>query len=138
MTRIHADLHPQHCSQFATTDLVGAAVLDELGEDVINAAEDLLPGGTLLLLLPPLLLLLLLAPARLRDEHSRLTSRHHHLAIRSLLFYTVLRIHEMDPDPDADPAIFVGDLQDVNNKKYLLVMVLFEGKFPSFFKDKKS
>ncbi len=44
----------------------------------------------------------------------------------------------MDPDPDADPAIFVGDLQDVNNKKYLLVMVLFEGKFPSFFKDKKS
>jgi hypothetical protein len=62
------------------TDLVGAAVLDELGEDVINTAEDLLPGGTLLLL-PPLLLLLLLATARLRDEHRRLTGRHHHLAV---------------------------------------------------------
>ncbi len=94
MTQIHADPHPQHCSQYVTTDLVGAAVLDELSEDVIDAAEDLLPGGALLLL-PPLLLLLLLATARLRDEHRRLTGRHHHLAMRSLLFYTVLRIHEI-------------------------------------------
>jgi hypothetical protein len=25
----------------------------------------------------------------------------------------------MDPDPDPDPAVFVTDLQDVNQKKFL-------------------
>ncbi len=49
----------------------------------------------------------------------------------------------MDPDADPDPAIFVSDLQDVNEKKnfsltFLLITVLFEGTFTSFFKDKKS
>jgi hypothetical protein len=34
---------------------------------------------------------------------------------------------------DPDPAIFVIDLQDVNKK-----LLLFEGAFTSFFKDKKS
>jgi hypothetical protein len=44
-------------------------------------------------------------------------------------------------DPDADPAIFVSDLQDVNNKKNFLpffCLLLFEDTFTSFFKDKKS
>jgi hypothetical protein len=41
----------------------------------------------------------------------------------------------MDPDADPDPAIFVSDLQDVKKKFCLL---LFEGTFTSFFKDKKS
>ncbi len=46
------------------------------------------------------------------------------------------------PDPDADPAIFVIDLQD-DNKKLILFqkffsLLLFEGTFTSFFKDKKS
>jgi hypothetical protein len=36
----------------------------------------------------------------------------------------------MDPDPD--PAIFISDLQDVN------CLLLFDGTFTSFFKDKKS
>ncbi len=51
----------------------------------------------------------------------------------------------MDPDPDLDtePAIFVINLQDANKKLilkkvFLLVTVLFEGRFTSFFKDKKS
>jgi hypothetical protein len=47
----------------------------------------------------------------------------------------------MDPDQDADPnpAIFVSDLQDVKKLMFFLViMVLFEGTFTSFFKDKKS
>ncbi len=48
----------------------------------------------------------------------------------------------MDPDADPDPAIFVIDLQD-NNKKLIFstnifCLLLFEGKFTSFFKDKKS
>jgi hypothetical protein len=38
-------------------------------------------------------------------------------------------------DPDADPAIFVSDLQDVN--KNFFCLLLFEGTFRSFFKDKK-
>jgi|LakMenEpi03Aug12_release.lakeMendotaPanAssembly.Ray.scaffolds.fasta_scaffold4517472_1 hypothetical protein len=44
----------------------------------------------------------------------------------------------MDPDPD--PAIFVGELQDVNNKKQIqrfFFLLLFEGTFTSFFKVKK-
>ncbi len=40
----------------------------------------------------------------------------------------------MDPDADPDPAIFVSDLQDVN----VFCLLLFEGTFTSFFKDKKS
>jgi hypothetical protein len=43
----------------------------------------------------------------------------------------------MDPDADLDPAIFVSDLQDINQKKIALSF-LFEGTFTSFFKDKKS
>jgi hypothetical protein len=42
----------------------------------------------------------------------------------------------MDPDADSDPAIFVSDLQDVN-KKLFFCLLLFEGTFTSFFKDKK-
>jgi hypothetical protein len=48
----------------------------------------------------------------------------------------------MDPDPDADPAIFVIDLKDANKKiiynKKFFFFFLFESKFTSFFKDKKS
>jgi hypothetical protein len=50
----------------------------------------------------------------------------------------------MDPDPDADPdpAIFVTDLQDANKKLIFsakfFCLLLFEGTFKSFFKDKKS
>jgi hypothetical protein len=52
----------------------------------------------------------------------------------------------MDPDSDQDqdPAIFVIDLQDANKKKQqifvnnLFCLLLFEGTFKSFFKDKKS
>jgi hypothetical protein len=44
-------------------------------------------------------------------------------------------------DPDSDPAIFITDLQDANKKiilKKFFCILLFEGTFPSFFKDKKS
>jgi hypothetical protein len=50
----------------------------------------------------------------------------------------------MDPDPDVDPdpSIFIIELQDANKKriffKKLFCIVLFEGTFTSFFKDKKS
>jgi hypothetical protein len=47
----------------------------------------------------------------------------------------------MDPDSDPDPAIFVIDLQDSNKKlikKKIFCLLLFEGTFTSFFKDKKS
>ncbi len=46
----------------------------------------------------------------------------------------------MDPvsNADPDPAVFVSDLQDVNNKLFYLSFLLFEGTFTSFFKDKKS
>jgi hypothetical protein len=53
----------------------------------------------------------------------------------------------MDPHPDADPdpSIFIIDLQDANKKliflKVLLhtgYLLLFEGTFTLFFKDKKS
>jgi hypothetical protein len=42
----------------------------------------------------------------------------------------------MDPDADPDPVIFVSDLQGVNKKFFCLL--LFEGTFTSFFKDKKT
>jgi hypothetical protein len=49
----------------------------------------------------------------------------------------------VDPDPnsDPDPAIFVTDPQDANKKlieKKVFCLLLFEGTFRSFFKDKKS
>jgi hypothetical protein len=48
----------------------------------------------------------------------------------------------MDPDSDPDPAIFVIDLQDANKKKKFILnficLLLFEGTFTSFYKDKKS
>jgi hypothetical protein len=44
----------------------------------------------------------------------------------------------MDPDPD--PAFFVIDLQDANKKlgfpPEFFCLLLFEGTFTSFFKDK--
>jgi hypothetical protein len=46
----------------------------------------------------------------------------------------------MDPDPD--PTIFVIDLHGANKKQIfflkLFCLLLFEGIFTSFFKDKKS
>jgi hypothetical protein len=48
----------------------------------------------------------------------------------------------MDPDADPDPAIFVSDLKDASKKLIFLqkffCLLLFEGTFTSFFKDKKS
>jgi hypothetical protein len=49
----------------------------------------------------------------------------------------------MDPDPDSDPdsAIFVIDPQDANKKlilKKFFCLLLSEGTFTSFFKDKES
>jgi hypothetical protein len=43
-----------------------------------------------------------------------------------------------DPDPNPDPAIFV-DLQDANKKFFskFIYLLLFEGTFTLFFKDKK-
>jgi hypothetical protein len=44
-------------------------------------------------------------------------------------------------DPDPDPAIFVPDFQDANKKlikKKNFCLLLFEGTFTSFFRDKKS
>jgi hypothetical protein len=47
----------------------------------------------------------------------------------------------VDPDADPDHAIFIIDLQDAKKqifqKKYFCIL-LFEGTFSSFFKDKKS
>jgi hypothetical protein len=40
----------------------------------------------------------------------------------------------MDPESDPDPAIFVIDLQGTK----LFCLLLFEGTFTSFFKNKKS
>jgi hypothetical protein len=43
-------------------------------------------------------------------------------------------------DTDSDPAIFVIDLQDAKKKNFLkqfFCILLFEGIFTSFFKDKK-
>ncbi len=42
----------------------------------------------------------------------------------------------IDPDPHADPAIFVSDLQDAN-KKNILLLILFEGTFTSYLKIKR-
>jgi hypothetical protein len=44
----------------------------------------------------------------------------------------------METDPD--PAIFVIDIEDTNRKlkKKSFCLLLFEGTFTSFFKDKKS
>ncbi len=47
----------------------------------------------------------------------------------------------MDPDADPYPSIFVIDLQDANKKLIFLkffCIILFEGTFTSFFKDKTS
>jgi hypothetical protein len=48
----------------------------------------------------------------------------------------------MDPDSDTDPAIFIIELQDANKKLVLyhnsFCLLLFEGIFTLFFKDKKS
>jgi hypothetical protein len=47
----------------------------------------------------------------------------------------------MDPDSDPDPAIIVIDLQDAKKKlifKIIFSLLIFEGTFTSFFKDKKS
>jgi hypothetical protein len=45
-------------------------------------------------------------------------------------------------DPDADPALFVIDLQDGNKKEFFslsfLFLFLLENVLTSFFKDKKS
>jgi hypothetical protein len=45
----------------------------------------------------------------------------------------------MDPNADPGPAIFISDLQDANEKlkKMFFGILLFEGTFRSFFKDKK-
>jgi hypothetical protein len=47
-----------------------------------------------------------------------------------------------DPDSDTDPSVFVIDLQDANKTlifiKRFFCLLLFEGIFTSFFKDKKS
>jgi hypothetical protein len=50
---------------------------------------------------------------------------------------------DTDPDSDLDPVIFVIDPQDANKKQilkkvFLLITLLLEGIFLSFFKDKKS
>jgi hypothetical protein len=46
----------------------------------------------------------------------------------------------MDPDPDADPAIFIQDLHDVNKKILLfskfLCLLLFEDIFTTVLKIK--
>jgi hypothetical protein len=43
---------------------------------------------------------------------------------------------------DPDPPIFITDLQEANKKQFFLkkffFILLFEGTFPFFFKDKKS
>jgi hypothetical protein len=47
----------------------------------------------------------------------------------------------MDPDSYPDPAIFSIDLQDAKKKlikKKVFCLLLFEGTFTSFFKDKRS
>jgi hypothetical protein len=48
----------------------------------------------------------------------------------------------MDPDADPEPSIFIIDLQDANQKIIFLTkffcILLFEGNFTSYFKDKKS
>jgi hypothetical protein len=53
------------------------------------------------------------------------------------------RIHTSDlKNPDPDPAIFVSDLQDINKKLFFFLkfycILHLDGKFTSFFRDKKS
>jgi hypothetical protein len=49
---------------------------------------------------------------------------------------------DSDLDADPDPSIFIIDLQDANKKLMFFFkfscILLFEGTFTSFFKDKKS
>jgi hypothetical protein len=51
-----------------------------------------------------------------------------------------LLLMDLDSDPDQDHAIFVIDLKDANKKQILFkkvfCLLLFEGTFTSFFKDK--
>jgi len=52
-----------------------------------------------------------------------------------------LRLTHPDLDSDLDPAIFIINLQDAKKtqfKKRFFCILLFEGTFTSFFKDKKS
>jgi hypothetical protein len=54
-----------------------------------------------------------------------------------------LRLMDPDPDLDPDPATFVFDLQEANEKPIFFLikffcLLLFEGAFTAFFKDKKS
>ena len=44
---------------------------------------------------------------------------------------------DLDQDADPDPSIFIIDHQDAN-KKQIFCILLVEGTFTSFFKDKKS
>jgi hypothetical protein len=44
---------------------------------------------------------------------------------------------DLDPDPAPDPATFAIDIQDAN-KTLFFCLLLFEGTFTSFIKDKKS
>ncbi len=47
----------------------------------------------------------------------------------------------MDPNLDADPSIFIIDLQDANKNKFkknFFCILLFEATFTSFFKGKNS
>jgi hypothetical protein len=91
-----------------------------------------------------------------QQEHQQQLSRLEFKQNSCALFFTVLRIHDnlvwirirgsmplTDPDSDSDPdpAIFVIDLQDGNQKlrnffKKVFCLLLFEGAFTSFFKDK--
>jgi hypothetical protein len=43
-----------------------------------------------------------------------------------------------DPDADPDPVIIVSDFQGVKKIAEVFCLLLFEGTFTSFFKDKKS
>jgi hypothetical protein len=48
---------------------------------------------------------------------------------------------DSDTDADPDPSFFIIDLQDSKKKlitKKFFCILLFEGTFTSFFKDKKS
>jgi hypothetical protein len=44
---------------------------------------------------------------------------------------------DADPDADPDPSIFIIDIKNKFKKKFFCI-VLFEGTFRSFFKEKKS
>jgi hypothetical protein len=48
---------------------------------------------------------------------------------------------DANPDSDPSPSVFITDLQDANKKlilKKFFCVLLFEGTFTSFFKNKKS